>query len=83
MEAQAQALEHGVKYTGCTVHFVDERLDAGPVLVQKAVPVLDSDSEQTLAARILEQEHVAYTEAIRLVLSGDFRVEGRRVLRTR
>lgn len=83
LEAQAQALEHGVKYTGCTVHFVDERLDAGPVLVQKAVPVLDSDSEQTLSARILEQEHVAYTEAIRLVLSGDFRVEGRRVLRTR
>jgi len=83
LEAQAQALEHGVKYTGCTVHFVDERLDAGPVLVQKAVPVLDSDSEQTLAARILEQEHVAYAEAIRLVLSGDFRVEGRRVLRTR
>lgn len=83
LEAQAQALEHGVKYTGCTVHFVDERLDAGPVLVQKAVPVLDSDSEETLAARILEQEHVAYTEAIRLVLSGDYRVEGRRVLRTR
>ena len=83
LEAQAQALEQGVKYTGCTVHFVDERLDAGPVLVQKAVPVLDSDSEETLAARILEQEHVAYTEAIRLVLSGDFRIEGRRVLRTR
>ncbi len=83
LEAQAQALEQGVKYTGCTVHFVDERLDAGPVLVQKAVPVLDSDSEETLAARILEQEHVAYTEAIRLVLGGDFRIEGRRVLRTR
>ncbi|MCY4188493.1 MAG: phosphoribosylglycinamide formyltransferase, partial [Bryobacterales bacterium] len=83
LEAQAQALEQGVKYTGCTVHFVDERLDADPVLVQKAVPVLDSDSEETLAARILEQEHVAYTEAIRLVLSGDFRIEGRRVLRTR
>ena len=83
LEAQAQALEHGVKYTGCTVHLVDERLDAGPVLVQKAVPVLDSDSEETLAARILEQEHVAYTEAIRLVLSGDYRIEGRRVLRTR
>ena len=83
LEAQAQALEHGVKYTGCTVHFVDERLDAGPVLVQKAVPVLDGDSEQALAARILEQEHVAYTEAIRLVLSGDYRVQGRRVLRTR
>jgi phosphoribosylglycinamide formyltransferase-1 len=83
LEAQAQALEHGVKYTGCTVHFVDERLDAGPVLVQKAVPVLDSDNEETLAARVLEQEHVAYTEAIRLVLSGDYRLEGRRVLRTR
>lgn len=83
LEAQAQALEHGVKYTGCTVHFVDERLDAGPVLVQKAVPVLDSDNEGTLAARVLEQEHVAYTEAIRLVLSGDYRLEGRRVLRTR
>ena len=83
LEAQAQALEHGVKYTGCTVHFVDERLDAGPVLVQKAVPVLDSDTEATLAARILEQEHVAYTEAIRLVLSGDYRIEGRRVVRTK
>ena len=83
LEAQAQALEHGVKYTGCTVHFVDERLDAGPVLVQKAVPVLDSDTEAALAARILEQEHVAYTEAIRLVLSGDYRIEGRRVVRTK
>lgn len=83
LEAQAQALEHGVKYTGCTVHFVDERLDAGPILVQKAVPVLDSDAEESLAARILEQEHVAYTEAIRLVLSGDYRIDGRRVVRTR
>ena len=83
LEAQAQALEHGVKYTGCTVHFVDERLDAGPVLVQKAVPVLDSDNEESLSARILEQEHLAYTEAIRLVLSGDYRIEGRRVVRTR
>lgn len=83
LEAQAQALEHGVKYTGCTVHFVDERLDAGPILIQKAVPVLDSDTEESLAARILEQEHVAYTEAIRLVLSGDYRIDGRRVVRTR
>ena len=83
LEAQAQALEHGVKYTGCTVHFVDERLDAGPVLIQKAVPVLDSDTEASLAARILEQEHVAYTEAIRLVLGGDYRIEGRRVVRTK
>jgi len=83
LEAQAQALEHGVKYTGCTVHFVDERLDAGPILIQKAVPVLDADTEESLAARILEQEHVAYTEAIRLVLSGDCRVDGRQVVRTR
>ena len=83
LEAQAQALEHGVKQTGCTVHFVDERLDAGPILVQKAVPVLDSDTEESLAARILEQEHVAYTEAIRLVLSGNYRIDGRRVVRTR
>ncbi len=83
LEAQAQALEHGVKHTGCTVHFVDERLDAGPILVQKAVSVVDSDTEESLAARILEQEHVAYTEAIRLVLSGDYRIDGRRVVRTR
>lgn len=83
LEAQAQALEHGVKYTGCTVHFVDERLDAGPILIQKAVPVLDADTEESLAARILEQEHVAYTEAIRLVLSGDYKIDGRRVVRTR
>lgn len=83
LEAQAQALEHGVKHTGCTVHFVDERLDAGPILIQKAVSVLDSDTEESLAARILEQEHVAYTEAIRLVLSDDYRIDGRRVVRTR
>ena len=82
LEGQAQALEHGVKYTGCTVHFVDERLDAGPILVQKAVPVLDSDTEESLAARILEQEHVAYTEAIRLVLSEEYKIDGRRVVRT-
>ncbi len=83
LEAQAQALEHGVKHTGCTVHFVDERLDAGPILIQKSVSVLDSDTEESLAARILEQEHVAYTEAIRLVLSGNYRIDGRRVVRTR
>ena len=82
LEAQLQALEHGVKYSGCTVHFVDEKLDAGPVIVQVAVPVLDSDDESALAARILEQEHRIYTEAIRLVLSGKFRIDGRRVLRT-
>ena len=83
LEAQAQALEHGVKHTGCTVHFVDERLDAGPILIQKAVAVLDADTEESLAARILEQEHLAYTEAIRLVLSGDYRIDGRRVVRAR
>ena len=82
LEAQLQALEHGVKYSGCTVHFVDERLDAGSVISQAVVPVLDADDEQALAARILEQEHRVYTEAIRLVLSGSYRIVGRRVLRT-
>ncbi|HXN46442.1 MAG TPA: phosphoribosylglycinamide formyltransferase [Bryobacteraceae bacterium] len=79
LEAQHQALEHGVKISGCTVHFVDELLDAGPIVIQRAVPVPDEDNEQTLAARILEQEHQAYTEAIRIVLSGAFRIDGRRV----
>ena len=79
LEAQHQALEHGVKLSGCTVHFVDELLDAGPIVIQRAVPVLDEDTEVTLAARILEQEHQAYTEAIRIVLSGAFRIHGRRV----
>lgn len=82
LEAQLQALEHGVKQAGCTVHFVDERLDAGPIIVQATVPVLDSDDEQALADRILAQEHRAYPEAIQLVLSGAYRIEGRRVLRT-
>ena len=81
LEAQHQALEHGVKISGCTVHFVDEFLDAGPIVVQAAVPVLDSDTEEALAARILEQEHRIYTEAINVVLSGKFRVDGRRVIR--
>jgi phosphoribosylglycinamide formyltransferase-1 len=80
LEAQHQALEHGVKVSGCTVHFVDEFLDAGPIVVQHAVPVLDDDTVETLSARILAEEHQAYTEAIRLVLSGNFRIEGRRVL---
>ena len=82
LEAQLQAIEHGVRHSGCTVHFVDERLDAGPIIAQAAVPVLDGDDEDSLAARILEQEHRTYTEAIRLVLSGKYRIEGRRVLRT-
>jgi phosphoribosylglycinamide formyltransferase-1 len=81
LEAQKQALEHGVKFSGCTVHFVDERLDAGPILLQAIVPVLDSDTEQTLSQRILQEEHRIYSDAINLVLSGKFRVEGRRVIR--
>jgi len=79
LEAQKQALEYGVKVSGCTVHFVDEHLDHGAIIVQKAVPVLDGDDEHTLADRILEQEHIAYSEAINIVLSG-CDVVGRRVL---
>ena len=81
LEAQKQAFEYGVKVSGCTVHFVDENLDHGAILVQKVVPVLDSDDEHTLAARILEQEHIAYTEAIRIVLEGKYAIEGRRVVK--
>jgi phosphoribosylglycinamide formyltransferase-1 len=80
LDAQHQALAHGVKITGCTVHFVDEELDAGPILMQAAVPVLDQDSVETLAARILQEEHRIYAEAIRLVLSGRYRIDGRRVI---
>ena len=83
LDAQHQALAHGVKYSGCTVHFVDENLDAGPILAQAVVPVLDEDDADALSARILEQEHRIYTEAIRLALSGDYSIEGRRVLRRR
>ncbi len=79
LDAQAQALRHGVKVSGCTVHFVDEHLDSGPIVLQSAVEVLDSDTEATLAARILEQEHIIYSRAIGLVLSGHFRIDGRRV----
>ncbi len=81
LEAQSQALEHGVRISGCTVHFVDARLDAGPIIVQAAAPVEDDDTDETLSARILKEEHRIYTEAINLVLSGKFRVEGRRVIR--
>lgn len=80
LDAQHQALAYGVKVSGCTVHFVDEYLDAGPILVQAAVPVHDDDTEETLAARILREEHRIYSEAIRIVLSGRYRVEGRRVI---
>jgi phosphoribosylglycinamide formyltransferase 1 len=82
LEAQEQAFAYGVKVSGCTVHFVDEELDHGAIIVQKSVPVLEGDNETTLAARILEQEHVSYTEAIRIVLEGRFRVVGRRLVMT-
>jgi phosphoribosylglycinamide formyltransferase-1 len=78
LEAQEQAVAYGVKVSGCTVHFVDEELDHGAIIVQKTVPVLDSDDEHALAARILEQEHLAYTEAINIVLRGNVEVVGRR-----
>jgi phosphoribosylglycinamide formyltransferase-1 len=81
LEAQEQAFAYGVRVAGCTVHFVDEELDHGAIIVQKAVPVLDTDDEHTLAARILQQEHIAYTEAIRIVLEGNFEIVGRRILR--
>jgi phosphoribosylglycinamide formyltransferase-1 len=82
MEAQRQALEHGVKFSGCTVHFVDENLDAGPIVLQACVPVEDSDTPETLSERILREEHRIYAEAVRIVLEGKFRIEGRRVLNT-
>jgi phosphoribosylglycinamide formyltransferase-1 len=83
LEAQKQALEYGVKVSGCTVHFVDEHLDHGAIIVQRAVPVLDTDDDHTLAARILEQEHIAYTEAITIILGGNYDIVGRRVVQQR
>ena len=80
LEAQRQAREYGVKFSGCTVHLVDENLDAGPILAQAIVPVRDEDTDETLSARILAEEHRIYTEAVKLVLSGEFRIEGRRVI---
>jgi phosphoribosylglycinamide formyltransferase-1 len=82
LEAQEQAFAYGVKVSGCTVHLVDEELDHGAIIVQKAVPVLENDDEHSLAARILEQEHIAYSEAINLVLEDKFEVVGRRLVRT-
>jgi len=79
LEAQEQAFAYGVKVSGCTVHLVDEELDHGPIVVQKAIPLLDTDDEHTLAARILEQEHIAYSEAINIVLQGKFEIVGRRL----
>ena len=81
LDAQAQALRYGVGVTGCTVHFVDNQLDHGVIVLQRAVPVLDGDDEETLSARILDQEHVAYPEAITRILSRKYKVEGRRYVR--
>jgi phosphoribosylglycinamide formyltransferase-1 len=80
LEAQHQAWEYGVKVSGCTVHFVDEHLDHGPIIVQTSVPVMNGDTPETLAARILKEEHRIYTEAINLVLNDCIRIEGRRVI---
>jgi len=80
LEAQRQALEYGVKFSGCTVHLVDENLDAGPILAQAIVPVRDDDTAEALSARILAEEHRIYTDAVRLILSGRYRIEGRRVI---
>lgn len=80
LDAQHQALAHGVRVSGCTVHFVDEYLDAGPILAQAPVPVLDTDTVETLAARILKEEHRIYSEALRIVIGGNYRIEGRRVI---
>ena len=82
LDGQQQALEHGVKFTGCTVHFVDAGLDSGPIVAQAVVPVNDDDTIASLSARILAEEHRLYTVAINIVLSGKFRIEGRRVMRT-
>jgi phosphoribosylglycinamide formyltransferase 1 len=79
LDAQHQALEHGVKIAGCTVHFVDENLDSGPIVLQAGVPVLDDDTSDTLSARILKEEHRIYSEAIGMVLSGNYQIAGRRV----
>jgi phosphoribosylglycinamide formyltransferase-1 len=82
LESQRQAIEHGAKFSGCTVHFVDENLDAGPIILQAAVPIRDDDTPETLSARVLKEEHRIYTEAVRIVLEGRYRMEGRRVLLT-
>jgi phosphoribosylglycinamide formyltransferase 1 len=80
LESQKQALDYGVKFAGCTVHFVDENLDAGPIILQAVVPVLDSDDEQTLSERILKEEHRIYTQAVKIILEGNYKIAGRRVL---
>jgi phosphoribosylglycinamide formyltransferase 1 len=82
LESQRQALEYGVKFAGCTVHFVDENLDAGPIVLQAAIPVLDADTEASLSERILVEEHRIYTEAVKTVLEGQYKIAGRRVVRS-
>jgi phosphoribosylglycinamide formyltransferase 1 len=82
LEAQEQAFAYGAKVTGCTVHFVDEELDHGAIIVQRAIPVLDSDDEHSLADRILAEEHLAYTDAIGRVVSGDYQIQGRKYVKT-
>jgi phosphoribosylglycinamide formyltransferase 1 len=82
LESQKQALDYGVKLAGCTVHFVDENLDAGPIILQAVVPVQDADDEHKLSERILKEEHRIYTEAVKIILEGKFKIVGRRVLRT-
>ncbi|MEO0184751.1 MAG: phosphoribosylglycinamide formyltransferase [candidate division WOR-3 bacterium] len=81
LEVQKKALEYGVKFSGCTVHFVDDTVDGGPIIAQAVVPILDEDTPDTLAQRILKEEHRIYTEAINLILSGKYRIVGRRVIR--
>jgi phosphoribosylglycinamide formyltransferase-1 len=83
LESQKQALDYGVKFAGCTVHFVDENLDAGPIVLQAVVSVEDDDTEDTLSARILKEEHRIYSEAVKIVLEGKFKLEGRRVIQSR
>jgi phosphoribosylglycinamide formyltransferase 1 len=80
LESQKQALDYGVKFAGCTVHFVDENLDAGPIILQAVVPIFDSDDEHTLSERILKEEHRIYTEAVKIILEGNYKIAGRRVL---
>jgi len=80
LESQRQALEYGVKYAGCTVHLVDENLDAGPIILQAVVPIADNDTEATVSEKILREEHRIYSEAVKIILEGNFRIEGRRVL---
>jgi phosphoribosylglycinamide formyltransferase-1 len=82
LAAQRQALDHGARWSGCTVHFVDETLDGGPIVAQSIVPVWEEDSEETLSARILEQEHLLYPKAVALVVSGKYEIVGRRVVNT-